>query len=299
MKGELERAAKHWSVPGPATRIGWWYKSAVLQHINELVCGQALAGPWAGLQKKMRDLCPGTSFQHGISIGCGEGTKELELLKKGIVHKFELYEISQSRVDRGRAEAERMGVSDRVTFHVADVFEQRLTENCFDLVYWNNSLHHMLDVDSAIRWSHDRLAPGGYFVMDDYVGPSRFQWTIFQLIVATLVRTALPRRLRIHPTKPQRTQSRIATRPAIKSMIATDPTEAADSENILSSVVRTFPEVEIIPTGGLVYFLALNSLLQNFNDQDDGKFLKLFLSIDEKLARMGHTYYAVAIASKR
>jgi len=246
----------------------------------------------------MKDMLRGGSFCQGVSVGCGNGQKELNLLKKGIVQQFDLFEISQARVDAGISLAHKYGVADRARFHVQNAFEQDLDED-YDLVYWNNALHHMLDVNAAIRWSHDRLVVGGHFVMDDFVGPSRFQWPDDQLEIATRVREILPARFLVHPQEPTKCISKRLVRPSVEHMIETDPTEAVDSENILISLKQVFPGSNVIFTGGVIYHLALSDVLANFDDTEDAALLQALLLLDETLARNQQSHYAVAIASKR
>ena len=297
MKDELIKAAKFWSGHRTTARTRWWMNPTIIRHVNKLVCGEAIDGASTGLEHRMRTLLQGRRFNRGISVGCGNGAKELQLLKEGIVEHFDLFEISQARVDQGRSLAERMGVVDRVRFHVADAFVENLDMN-FDLVYWDSALHHMLDVEVAIRWSRDRLELGGYFVMHDFVGPSRFQWTDFQLDVATRVRQLLPERHMINPNDPEKMLSRHITRPTVDAMIAADPTEAADSENILPALKRVFPNAEITLTGGVIYHSALNDVMANFDDHEDAPLLQSLLLLDQTLAKIGSTHFAIAIAIK-
>lgn len=112
-------------------------------------------------------------WSKGLSVACGEGRKEMSLVSAGIVEHFDLFEISAARVERGRALAEKKGIADKLTFHVCDAFSTDVGQ--YDIVYWNNALHHMLDTTEAVAWSHERLVRGGSFVMDDYVGRNRLQ----------------------------------------------------------------------------------------------------------------------------
>jgi hypothetical protein len=81
-------------------------------------------------------------------------------------------------------------------------------------------------------------------------------------------------------------------------MMAADPTEAADSGRIMEAVTAAFPQVRVIATGGIIYHLALNDVLANFDEDQDRPMLDSLLLLDEVLARGGHTQYAVAIARK-
>ena len=293
----LGKVSNHWSKVKHAGRSRWWTNPAILCHINRLVCGVPLAGPWAGLERLMCALVSGETFRRGISVGCGNGFKELQLIRNGVVEHFDLFELSQFRVSQGQALAANQGIANRVSFHSGNAFDTPLNDN-YDLVYWNNALHHMLDVESAIRWSRERLIYGGYFVMDDFVGASRFQWSSYQIELASQVRTILPERFLRHPENPSITLSRHVARPTVESMIALDPSEAADSDNILPALKRVFPRASVTLTGGVIYHLALNDVLANFDDLDDDPLLQSLLLLDETVARAGETQYAVAIASK-
>ncbi|WP_333504442.1 TylF/MycF/NovP-related O-methyltransferase [Nitratidesulfovibrio sp. 1201_IL3209] len=301
-RGQALRAtACHWSTPQGGARTRWWMHPAILRHCNGLVCGHPVDGPWAGLEERMRQLAPGGTFARGVSVGCGSASKELNLLERGLVGSFDLYEVSAERVAVGRDAARRRGVADRARFHVRDAFAHEPGESAgrCDLVYWNNALHHMFDVRQALEWSRNRLRPGGLLVVDDYVGATRFQWPDAQLDVASRVRRALPERLRRDPSRPDRLLPDRITRPDMAEMLATDPSEAADSDSIIPALRAVFPDVQIIPTGGVVYSLALKDAIANFDDTGDAELLRDLLDLDVRLAETGQTLYACAFAVRQ
>ncbi|WP_158304260.1 methyltransferase domain-containing protein [Solidesulfovibrio magneticus] len=294
----LRAAADHWSTTRAKPRTRWWMHPAILRHLNALVGGQAEDGPWAGLERRMHGLSDGRGFARGLSVACGNASKELRLLQKGIVGTFDLFEISQERLAAGKAEAARQGLADRATFHAGDAFALDLGDR-YDLVYWNNALHHMLDAREALFWSKDRLRPGGWLVMDDYVGATRFQWPDAQLEIASRIRGSLPERLLRDPAHPQRSCAVAVTRPPLARMLATDPTEAADSDNILPALMEAFPGAQTLFTGGVVYSLALQDVIANFDDVKDAALLQELLEYDAALAVQGQTLYACAFARKQ
>jgi SAM-dependent methyltransferase len=221
------------------------------------------------------------------AVGCGAGYKEASLLTSGLVQEFFLYEISGERVQQGKAFAKSRGIEHRMHFVQEDAFVS--CRDHFDLVYWNNALHHMMDVPAAISWSRDRLAPDGVFAMDDYVGASRFQWSDYSLHVATRFREALSAdQLGNNP-------SRVA-RPSLEKLIEMDPSEAADSERTVPALRSTFTNLQYFPTGGAIYHPALNDVLTNIEEESEA--LSLALLLDEVLARQGETHYGVAIAKR-
>jgi SAM-dependent methyltransferase len=295
----LAKVARHWASAQPNSgRTRWWLHPDVLRHVNACVCGSPVEGPWAGLERRMRELTAAGRFEKGVSVACGSAVKELHLLQEGLVGRFDLFEISRERVALGQASAAALGLSDRVRFHVRDAFAMELPGD-YDLVYWNNALHHMFDVAKALQWSRERLQPGGWFVMDDFVGASRFQWPDVQLEIASRVRRVLPDRLLRDPGGTGGLLPRRLTRPSLQAMIERDPSEAADSDNILPAVKRLFPGASIVLTGGVVYNLALQDILANFEDDADGELLRSLLTLDADLAAKGLTHYACAFAPKQ
>lgn len=293
----LQATARHWSTAVARPRTRWWMHPGVLRHLNALVCGSPLEGPWAGLARRMAEAAGGKAFGRALSVGCGSASKELNLLEKGIVEHFDLFEISSRRVAQGQALAERLGLAGRADFHELDALAQDLDDG-YDLVYWNNALHHMFDVDSALAWSRERLRPGGHFVMDDFVGATRFQWPDEQLAIAGQVRRRLPERLLRDPEHPKRLCPVDLTRPDLANMLAQDPSEAADSDNILPALGRVFPQAQILLTGGVVYNLALKDIIANFDPVQDAPLLQELLDFDAQLAARGQTHYACAFAVK-
>lgn len=300
---EFGKAEKYWDeraeqlsrVP-PRTR--WWDDETTRRHINAVVVGEAVDGVHVGFHMRIASAFGGRAVDRAVSVGCGTGTKEMDLIHRGVVRHFDLYEISQSSIDAGLAAAEQQGISDRLTFHHADAF-QASVDGRYELVYWNNALHHMPDVFDALRWSYRALSAGGLLALDDYVGPSRFQWTDTNLKWANRVRSGLPERLLRSPYEPGKAVSMEVVRPTPESVIEVDPSEAMDSERTLGALREVFGEFEYMPTGGALYHLALNDIFWNFTSAEDMDHLRQILLMDQLLAETGTTQYAVAFAWKR
>lgn len=300
---QTARAAAHWNEQivqlqsRTFSRIRWWEDETTLRHINSLVGQADLSVMHGAFHYRIRDHFGNKTGLKAISVGCGMGAKELWLMQLANIARFDLYDISPVNIEMGKAEAERQGVSSKTNYFVADAFEAA-AETDYDLVYWNNSLHHMPDVVAAVRWSKERLKVGGLFAMDDFVGPDRFQWTNENLAWANKVRSALSDRLLASPYEPGVVLPRACTKPTIEEIMAADPSEAMDSGRILAAVRSAFPGVEIIPTGGALYHLALNDIFCNFETEGDLACLRQILLLDELLAKQGTTQYAVALGIK-
>lgn len=277
----------------------WWQFPSIIEHINKRVSGEAQKGASEGLLSRAKELMENSlPLKKGISVGCGDGTKEIRLIQSNFVESFDLYELSDKRIEDGNALIEKYGLQNKVKFHKADAFKEVTVSDHYDLVHWNNALHHMFDVPAAVEWSRKILKPGGLFFMDEFVGAQRFQWSDWSLNLASRIRSVLPDQYLKNPRNPEVLIAQKIARPLWDKMIEMDPSEAADSHRILESVVHFFPNAEITLTGGTVYHLALNDILNNIDETQDKLLLDLLLIIDDLCTELGESHYAVALAIK-
>lgn len=297
-KETAKKIGDHWSEVSSKEepkKIRWWEFPVIHKHNNELI-SKHIDGYNNGLKDCLKVL--GLSFEHGVSVGCGQGEKEFLLLLEGQVKKFTLFELSDVRIKIAKDQAKNLGLEDRVEFINGDYLEHEFTENV-DFVHWHHSLHHMLDVDKAVEWSHKILDDGGVFYMDDYVGPNRFQWSNKALELGTRIRKILPDEYLKNPYEPNELINRTVLCPDPKQI--KDPSEAADSERILTSVKKYFPDAEITLLGGVIYHGTLSNILSNIDESDpkDKTILELLLIIDELATKSGiESHYATVLAIK-
>ncbi|HSW05527.1 class I SAM-dependent methyltransferase [Aquabacterium sp.] len=294
----LARAAEHWSQPSTApARSRWWQSRSVCRHINQRYCGTPAEGTHGGDIELLRKIAGGTRLERGISIGCGSGYHELKLLEADVVGHFTLYEISEKRAADALQSARAMGLQDRVSIQVKDAIAEAPGPAC-DLVYWKDALHHMLDARAAVFWSWQALKPGGIFFANEFVGPTHMQYTDRQLDLAEKVRRSLPEKYLVDPRQPSKRVPMRRTRPDLATFLSVDPTECADSSNILPAIRAFFPEAMVLPTGGVVYMLALNEILSNIHETEDAALLQVLMLADDLCIEAGETLYAVAHARR-
>lgn len=278
----------------------WWESEYIVKRINRRVCGEPLPGMSSGLHRvaaeRFADRLP---FARGVSIGCGTGSKERNVIRSGLVQHFTLFELSSVAVEQGRAQAEQAGLSASMTFRMEDGLAAETREGVYDVVYWNNALHHMFDVKAALEWSRRVLREGGVLLMDDFVGPTYSQWSDRLLQINNAVRAALPPQYLRCPGRPDLMLAPQVQRTPVASIMATDPSECADSGNILPEIMRIFPDAWVQKTGGGIYHLALNDILHNIVAAQDYDLLDKLLDLDDQCVEIGETHYAVAIAVKQ
>ena len=157
----------------------------------------------------------------------------------------------------------------------------------------------MFDVPGALAWSRDVLRPGGLLLVDEFVGPSRMRFDDATLGYANAIRGMLPERL-LARAAPGSFAARALNRDWFEARIAKDPSEAVNSGRTLAAIADLFEAPVIRPTGGVVYFIALNGLFGNFDMgmPEDRALLGHLLTLDAVYteAYPERTLYAVAAA---
>jgi hypothetical protein len=95
-------------------------------------------------------------------------------------------------------------------------------------------------------------------VLNEYIGPARFQWTARQLEAVNALRELLPPRYRVRWQ--DRGLKRRVHRPSRLSMMLYDPSEAVESDRIVPSLDKFFAVVERRDYGGTFSIHSLPTL---------------------------------------
>ena len=276
-------------------RLHWGQSKKIINHITKLICNEPKDSISASIHSKIKSISNNLPYRNAISVGCGKGDKEIRLVESGIVEHFDLYELSEKAIEIGKIDAEKRGFSKNISFHLGDAFKIVDTSQHYDFVYWDNALHHMLDVDFAIRWSKDILSENGCFFMFDYIGPTRFQWSDKQMYLLKEILESLDDTYFLIPDSDFMWKKE-AKRSTLEEMIKDDPSEAADSDNIVPAFHKYFPMGTLVPLGGLVYVLGLDGIIGNISEENP--LLDRLLKMDALLSKQSHNYYAVAYGFK-
>ena len=119
-----QEIGSHWSAKSTKSKgkSRFWQSPTIIKHINKRVCGTSVKGRHQGLTELVKNRFPGRVFKHGVSVGCGAGSKEMSLIQQGLVEKFDLFELSQQRIEAGRIKAAELAIAGRVNFILGDAF---------------------------------------------------------------------------------------------------------------------------------------------------------------------------------
>ncbi len=237
---------------------------------------------------------------HALSPGCGTGRKELAWVAAGGIALLEGYDISKKRI----AEAERLaasaGMATSARFTPTDVRTLDLPAASFDLVILDDALHHIAPLAPFLRKVHAWLRPGGLLVVNEFVGPSRFQWTDRQVELANRLLNGMPARFR---TRPDGTPRPPVYRPGTLAMRLYDPSEAVDSASIIPLVHEHFDVVEEKMCGGALLHLVFKDIAHHFLHPDDAALgvLTACLAAEEeemKAGRIGSDFAFIVARSR-
>lgn len=279
-----------------ALRTRWWQSPQIIRYVNKIICGEALEGWNAGPIRLLKQVLPENQIMEtALSVGCGTGTKEMRFLEEKLVQNFICFDLSEESVKIGRKIAEEKGLSSRILFFCEDFFSSAYAEKLYDMVFWDNSLHHMPNASLAVQKSYEILKEGGIFFCNDFAGKTKFQWSDMELAIVNGIRLLLPDKI-FHICDNGGEIPRGIFRVSVEQMNKIDPSEAADSSAIVPAIERTFKDPFIVQTGGLIYHLCLNDILINI--EENSQLLDYMLSLDNETIKMGMQHYIFALGIK-
>jgi ubiquinone/menaquinone biosynthesis C-methylase UbiE len=120
--------------------------------------------------RKALGLSAPARFERSLEIGAGTGYFTLNMLKAGMIGEATCSDISPGMLSALEGNAQRLGL--QVNTRVADAEELPFDDHRFDLVFGHAVLHHIPDLEQALREFARVLAPGGTIM---FAGePSRY-----------------------------------------------------------------------------------------------------------------------------
>ena len=284
-----ERVKQTWAM-SPEQReqaygMSWMAHPMVVRRLNAKASGAPEGDAYTHLMALLQAQGWRFPVPRALSLGCGHGALERGLAGLGFAERIDGVDLAPGAVAEARRLAAEAGLT-QLHYHVGDLEQANLPEGGVDVVLAHQSVHHIEHLDAlfeAVRWT---LRPGGVLHLHEFVGPDRFQWTEAQLHHINAFVQALPPRYRRLPSgglRPPR------LRPTIPQMIASDPSEAVRSSEILAAVRRRFRIVELRELGGALLHVGLSDIAQNFDPDapEDVERLEQFFALEDRLMAEG------------
>jgi SAM-dependent methyltransferase len=280
---ESARVSQYWEQQFEKNRADaslWTNNDIVTRHIYRLISGGSEEHWLSWFFDHYLDV--GMVFERSLSVCCGDGAHELGIANTGKVGFIRGFDISEGAIAQTNAAFEKAAIrKGSYAFEVADANNLQI-EDRFDLILSTGALHHVTNLEGLLSKLSNMLGAEGYFVILEYVGPNRFQWTDTQLSVINGILQQLdPRYLRAN--------TRVDLgRPSIPDFIAIDPSEAVRSEDVLPLLSEYFT-IEYLRNfnGTLMHPLypLLDARFTNAAEPDFDSILRMILWIEDFLIR--------------
>lgn len=277
-----EAAEVFWSEAFEAGGITTWLAEPdIRRYVNGLVSGSGDMWPMDWFHSRYGD-----DFGHGLSVGCGDGALERDVLSKHICRAMLAVDLSRTALERARQLA-RQAAIEGVTYRREDFNRFKLPAGAFDIVFFHQSMHHVAELEHCLAQVRRSLTTHGLLYVDEYIGPSRCEWDRQRLAAADRVFAGLPRKFRRTDRVPRPIERR-------------DPSEAVRSSEIVTQIRKRFDIVERRDYGGNI--LALVYPLLRWDRLEENRrreLLQFLIEADRHELECGAgSYYALIIARK-
>lgn len=261
----------------------WMSEERCRLSINELISGSPNEWPMEWFQ---RVFSPDPQ-SIGLSLGCGDGALERDVRKKGICRQVTGIDLSARALELAADAATSEGL-DGITYERGDFNDLDLETDRFDVVFFHQAMHHVANLEGCIAQIQKTLKKGGLFYLDEYVGPSRDQWTDELVAAANTVYRAFPKEMRTSRKVPYPIEE-------------DDPSEAVRSADIVPLVEAGFEVIEKRDYGGNLLSLIHPLLRWDLMDEETHhRYIDRLIEEERSSLTAGaHTYYTVIIARNR
>lgn len=278
---DQHRVSDYWGQQFQAMRVdnSYWLNNKVVEEATyRLMTGT----PRHWLGWLLEDYFADRTFERSLSICCGDGAHEIQLYTSGKVRFVSGVDISEGAIKQAMERFKAAGAPpESYRFEVRDVNALQLTDN-YDLIFSTGALHHATNLEGLLETVEQALAPNGWFVVVEFIGPNRFQWTDRQIDVANQVLSVLD------PAYLRDGRNTRFERPTIDSMLRCDPSEAVRSTEVYPLVKQYFDvRYERFYNGTLLHQLhpLLRTEWANQGRRDFDSIVKLILLLEDLLIK--------------
>jgi SAM-dependent methyltransferase len=238
--------------------------------------------------------------ERALTLGCGYGELERGLSKYQFARAHEGVDVTDHAISRAREAALAQGYQ-HIRYTVSDLNTIRLERDAYDVIFGVSSIHHVERLEHLFDQVRQALHPGGYFFLDEYIGPTKFQWTEDQLHFMNEQLQTLPLHLRRSVSEPGKYKQKVERR-TLQFMKESDPSEAVRSSDIVPLLSQYFRVLEFKGYGGSLLHDLLLDIAGNFTEQNPGSLdhLRRLFEAEDTLIQSGRLShdFAVIVATR-
>lgn len=215
------------------------------------------------LEKNIRifDLIPTDKDISVLSLCCGTGNLERELLKFSNIKLIDAFDISEESLIVAKEKIRNHPNKDIVHYQTANLNNHSFTLEKYDLVLAQECVHHIQNLETLYENVARSMKPKGMFLQFEYVGPNRFQFEDYIISIVNSILRLLPQKLRAKEPYKKTT---------LFDIIQADPSEAVRATDIIPLTQHYFKNTQIYYHSGtfmhilhqklnMDYFYTVNS----------------------------------------
>jgi len=270
-EADLSKISKRWALSPEQLQqrvlISWMEHEHIKRYIHRRITGDESLD-WFTYVLRKYFLAPA---ERALSLGCGQGGLERHALSSNAVHIFDAYDASYGAIEHAKKAAEKEGLLKRINYHIADMNLLELPEKIYDAVFASMSVHHVEALERLFGEVRGTLKPYGLFIINEYIGPTKFQIPPLQLKLINSLLKILPIRCRrmIRDGKVTDEIKQVHQIHSLKWFDENDPSEAVRSAEIMPVLKDYFQVLEFKPYGGTLLHFMLENIVGNFDDRDE------------------------------
>jgi 2-polyprenyl-3-methyl-5-hydroxy-6-metoxy-1,4-benzoquinol methylase len=277
----------------------WLENKVILDCLHRRVSGDPQVGTYSWVKQKYFpapvSLC--------LSLGCGLGDFERGAIGLGIAKKFHAYDISSGAIETAQKRATAAGLTDQIEYGVQNLENVVLPAKTYDAIFMISSAHHIFNLENLFFQCRDALKPGGLMILDEYIGPTRFQSSPLVTEIINKMLAILPSRYRKNLfTNDGRTIDSYAPF-SLEEFERNDPSEAIRSGEIVNVLKLYFDIVDLRPYGGAILHMLFSGIMGNFDESNDTDvtLLRTISAFEEILEKVGaiNSDFAAIVAKPR
>jgi SAM-dependent methyltransferase len=183
----VRRAARYWGRTARVSAdtrcaIGWLDSTLVQRlYLHPTISGDPDASWLEYFKRRHLPHAVGS----GLVLGCGGGGLERHATVLELCERYDAYDVSPGALEIAEKAARKAGLR-HIKYRRRDLNEVELERERYDVVFASMVFHHIENLEHLFGQIRRALRPGGLFVLNEYVGPDRFQWTRRQLMAVRL-----------------------------------------------------------------------------------------------------------------
>ena len=285
-----------------SSSVYWLGNPIVYRRYQIKASGGRKCGHW--LEHVVENHLGGTDAGNRVlTVGCGDGALDRRFSEIGGFAHLDGVDLAPGAIDAAKAAASDQGLT-HLHYRVLDIEGADPPTPPYDAIVFSSSLHHIGDLEGVLERCSQALVEGGLLVVNEYVGPNRFELDPREADVIQGAFKLIPERYR--RSLWWENLGEVLTEAPLPDPVAVaseDPSEAIRSSEIPERVADAFDVLEDNPIGGTLLQFGLHTIAGHFSEGDPESLsiIGMLFEIEDALIAAGEisSHFRLMIARRR